>query len=80
MSIDLKTKDPNSSYPPIIQGQTAFLTSNGMTEISGIIFSGSPGYDYNIIFRSSGIDISKQSNQDYMSSDDSTEINLNLTI
>ena len=78
--IDLKTVDGASLYQPIIEGQTNFPTKNGVSMISGITFTGSPGYSYNVILRSDGVDESKQSNLDFMQQHNASEINFNMTI
>ena len=46
-----------------MQGNTQFFIMNGVSEISNIIFIGSPGYNYSIQLQTDSIDTSKPSNK-----------------
>ena len=46
-----------------MQGNTQFFIINGVSEISNIIFIGSPGYNYSIQLQTDSIDTSKPSNK-----------------
>ncbi|CDW87526.1 UNKNOWN [Stylonychia lemnae] len=54
------------AYPPNIEGQTQFDSQAGMAVIQGISFAGTPGYTYSLSFSTDGIDLTKESNKNYM--------------
>ena len=51
-----------------------------MVVINDLSFSGTPGYSYSLIFTTDGIDLTKQSNKDYMKSLDSTKTELDTDV
>lgn len=48
--------------------------------VSGLIFAGTPGYTYSIIFTTNGIDLTKLSNIEYMNQLHSTSLDMDMTI
>lgn len=46
-------------FSPILGGTNQFYSTNGVFVVDGISFTGSPGYKYNLIFFTDGIDESK---------------------
>eukprot|EP00347_Sterkiella_histriomuscorum_P005934 403354704 len=67
-------------YPPVIEGTNQFTTYGGLIVISNIIFDGSPGYNYALIFQSDAIDESKLSNQQYLKTLNKSSLDLQLEI
>ena len=51
-----------------------------MAIITGLNFAGTPGYDYRLLVKSSGIDLTKLSNRQYMNYNNISRISLNITI
>lgn len=43
------------------------MATAGAFNVSGISFTGSPGYSYKIVFETDGIDSTKPSNKEYLS-------------
>lgn len=51
-----------------------------MVEIKGLIFAGTPGFNYSIIFTTDGIDLTKVSNKQYMTSQKKSNLDMDLSI
>jgi len=55
-------------YSPVLNGNSSFTSIGGVFHAGDISFTGSPGYNYQITFETDGIDTSKPSNEEYLSS------------
>eukprot|EP00347_Sterkiella_histriomuscorum_P012942 403366626 len=67
-------------YPPVIEGQNQFTSSFGVFVIEDLIFDASPGYSYSVVVQSDAIDVTKQSNKEYMKNLNRASLNLDLLI
>jgi hypothetical protein len=52
-------------YSPILGGTQEFQTYGGVAAISGLEFSGAPGYDYKLNFISTAIDEALPENKEF---------------
>jgi hypothetical protein len=66
--IDTTYKGSSLKYTPAIKGSTEFISSGGVFNVSDLYFTGTPGYEFRIVFESDAIDTSKKSNADYLTS------------
>ena len=55
-----------SEYSPTISGNTNFYSENGIFNISGLTFTGTPGQSYSVTFQSNAIDETKPANSAYL--------------
>eukprot|EP00350_Pseudokeronopsis_sp_OXSARD2_P001466 CAMPEP_0170565830 /NCGR_PEP_ID=MMETSP0211-20121228/79436_1 /TAXON_ID=311385 /ORGANISM="Pseudokeronopsis sp., Strain OXSARD2" /LENGTH=131 /DNA_ID=CAMNT_0010886811 /DNA_START=1067 /DNA_END=1462 /DNA_ORIENTATION=- len=65
-------------YDPVLTGNSSFSAIGGVFSVGGISFTGSPGYNYKIIFETDGIDTQKVSNQEYIASKGDLETKTNF--
>lgn len=56
------------------------MTIGGTTFVRNLSFTGSPGYNYSILFTTDGIVKSKASNKNYMTSINSSDINFDMYV
>ncbi|CDW71619.1 UNKNOWN [Stylonychia lemnae] len=74
-------QDSNSNkFPPIIEGQSSFDTIGGIVLIKDIIIAGTPGYDYQVVIYSDGIDENKKSNQEYKNKSSSQSLESKMQV
>ncbi|CDW74791.1 UNKNOWN [Stylonychia lemnae] len=74
--------DPDALlYTPTIEGITLFNAKAGLVKASDFNFAGAPGFQYTVAFQSDGIDLSKQSNKQYMQNNNQkTDLNTGIVI
>ncbi|CDW71354.1 UNKNOWN [Stylonychia lemnae] len=60
------TLEKANEYPPVIEGDTQFIAVSGMIIARDLIFTATPGYKFSISFSTDGIDMTKQSNIQYL--------------
>ncbi|CDW90149.1 UNKNOWN [Stylonychia lemnae] len=71
----------STNYQPIIEGQSIFYSENGVFTVTGLQFTGEPGYSYSIVFDTDGIDNSKPANkQQLYQSNNEEKSNFNLNV
>lgn len=82
VSVDATSNlDPKANvYPPIIEGNSQFTAVGGVVKVTGISFAATPGYTYSISFSTDGIDTTKKSNKDYLTSIGTTTIDFSMKI
>eukprot|EP00347_Sterkiella_histriomuscorum_P011011 403374086 len=69
-----------NAYPPILEGTNQFAFGNGVTAVEGVIFSATPGFNQSITLQTDGIDISKNTNFQYMQSLGRSDLDYQLNI
>eukprot|EP00347_Sterkiella_histriomuscorum_P024040 403332515 len=75
-----KDQQKQGLYSPIVEGQTIFYAKNGIFKVNGILFTASPGYQYDVIFNTDGIDQNKPSNIKYLQDQASEKAIFNMTV
>ncbi|CDW88757.1 UNKNOWN [Stylonychia lemnae] len=74
------TNTLNHKYPPIIEGDSTFYLSYGLTEIKDVAFAGTPGESYSISFLTEAIDKTKKANIQYMNANGMDQIDFKVDI
>jgi hypothetical protein len=61
--VDTTFNGSSLKYNPAIKGSTEFESSSGVFNVSDLSFTGTPGYEFRIVFESDAIDTTKKSNK-----------------
>ncbi len=59
---DAKTK----AYVPLLSGTTQYISYGGVVAVDNLQFSGAPGYNYSLLFLSSGINENLPANEEFL--------------
>ena len=63
-----------------MEGASQFVSLGGTVYITGINFAATPGYNYSLILSTDGIDKTKKSNSDYLTTIGKSEIDFTMYI
>ncbi|CDW74850.1 UNKNOWN [Stylonychia lemnae] len=81
ISIQTQNLDEKASkYQPFIEGNTDFQTLGGISVIQNVFVTSNPGSKFYVSFSTDGIDLSKQSNKEYMKQSSKENLDFKLDI
>ena len=80
VTLEVNTTNAPTTFTPVLSGATTVVASSGLFKLSNIEFTAQPGTTYNLYFTTTGIDSTKPSNSDYLTSLNKTEPTMDLQV
>ena len=80
VTISITSSTTNETYTPVLSGTTTQTASKGMFVFDDLTFTAEPGRTFSLAFSTTGIDIEKPSNAEYLASIDASDSDLSFSI